>query len=271
MTTSNRTITIGATNSFTAIFTNTIPLETLTAGGVTQEVPVGTPLVLVNGLYRTNHVFANTNPVSFTITSSISGAQLFYTLDGSDPVSSVTAKQWTNAVTLTNPVRVSAIAYTPDFSSYVTNDPVTVNVLPVYPLAATTKGGGALTIDLPSGPYLSNTVVTLTATPQAGWTFLGWTGDATGTNNPLPVTMIRAKSIQAVFGTPLGITPNSFGTITASPATNFYAFGSTVRLSALPVAGRYFLNWGGAASGSSLSPLDFVVTNATNEIGRAHV
>ncbi|RTL13815.1 MAG: hypothetical protein EKK56_03715, partial [Flavobacteriaceae bacterium] len=44
-----------------------------------------------------------------------------------------------------------------------------------------------------------NTNVTLTATPIAPQTFTGWTGDASGTTNPLTVTMNQAKTITANF------------------------------------------------------------------------
>ena len=40
-----------------------------------------------------------------------------------------------------------------------------------------------------AGSYLLNTTATLTATPNPGYLFTGWTGDATGTTNPLSVLM----------------------------------------------------------------------------------
>jgi uncharacterized repeat protein (TIGR02543 family) len=41
--------------------------------------------------------------------------------------------------------------------------------------------------------------VTLTAVPDSGFFFSSWTGDATGTTNPLPLTMDANKSVQANF------------------------------------------------------------------------
>ena len=49
------------------------------------------------------------------------------------------------------------------------------------------------------GQYAPNTSVTLTATPATGATFTGWSGDATGTVNPLTVTMNSDKNITANF------------------------------------------------------------------------
>ncbi len=42
-------------------------------------------------------------------------------------------------------------------------------------------------------------MVTLTALPEAGQTFAGWSGSASGTQNPLVVTMNQAKVITASF------------------------------------------------------------------------
>ncbi len=66
----------------------------------------------------------------------------------------------------------------------------------------------ALTVTSPNGTvvkspdaatYDSATVVQLTATPSAGYVFAGWSGDATGSSNPVSVTMNAAKSVTATF------------------------------------------------------------------------
>ncbi|RYD28382.1 MAG: hypothetical protein EOP86_23170, partial [Verrucomicrobiaceae bacterium] len=51
-----------------------------------------------------------------------------------------------------------------------------------------------------AGEYAFGTTATLTATPDAGYVFTGWTGDAGGTDNPLPVLMDSDRTIGAVFG-----------------------------------------------------------------------
>ena len=47
-------------------------------------------------------------------------------------------------------------------------------------------------------PCLGQTV-TLTATPNAGYVFTGWSGDATGSANPLVITMDGDRVIGATF------------------------------------------------------------------------
>ena len=43
--------------------------------------------------------------------------------------------------------------------------------------------------------------MTLTATPAAGWTFAGWSGDLTGSTNPQTITIDANKVVTATFTT----------------------------------------------------------------------
>lgn len=66
-------------------------------------------------------------------------------------------------------------------------------------LTVNVAGEGTVTVtpDLPA--YLPNQVVTLTAVPAAGWSFAGWSGDASGTANPLSLTLTANKTVTATF------------------------------------------------------------------------
>ena len=63
--------------------------------------------------------------------------------------------------------------------------------------------GGGITVDpAPTGGgYLAGTPVSLTATPNAGYEFAGWSGDITGssTTNPMTVAMDGDRNITANF------------------------------------------------------------------------
>jgi hypothetical protein len=73
--------------------------------------------------------------------------------------------------------------------------------------------------------------------------------------------MTRNKSAQALFGTTLSTTAAGGGSVVLNPTGGLYPYGTTVQVSAIPQAGKFFGLWGNAASGN-LNPLSFVVTNA---------
>jgi len=60
-------------------------------------------------------------------------------------------------------------------------------------------GRGKVTANPRANRYNNGATVQLTATPDASQSFIGWSGDASGTNNPLTVTMNQSKVITASF------------------------------------------------------------------------
>ena len=62
------------------------------------------------------------------------------------------------------------------------------------------QGGSVLTGNSDYyGPFKSSTIITLTATPSGGNVFAGWSGDASGTTNPISVTMTKDKTVALKF------------------------------------------------------------------------
>jgi uncharacterized delta-60 repeat protein len=62
--------------------------------------------------------------------------------------------------------------------------------------------GGAVnmtTANCADGKYTAGTVVQLSAVPAAGFSFLGWSGGASGSANPISITMDADKSVTASF------------------------------------------------------------------------
>lgn len=59
---------------------------------------------------------------------------------------------------------------------------------------------GSSTLTPPKISYVLGQNVQLTAVPDPGYGFLGWSGDATGTANPLTVTMNGHRNLTAQFG-----------------------------------------------------------------------
>jgi uncharacterized repeat protein (TIGR02543 family) len=64
---------------------------------------------------------------------------------------------------------------------------------------ASPASGGTITRSPNSDSYASGASVTVTATAKSGYKFDGWSGGATGTTNPLTVTMNADKVITAKF------------------------------------------------------------------------
>jgi chitinase len=68
---------------------------------------------------------------------------------------------------------------------------------PTYTLTTAVVGSGA--VDPAGGTYNKNTMVTVTAIPDSGWTFDHWDGDLSGTENPTTIRMSSDKHVIAVF------------------------------------------------------------------------
>ena len=94
-----------------------------------------------------------------------------------------------------------------------------------YSLAIAVEGEG--TVTPPGGTYPSNTSVTLVATPDAGWVFNRWAGNASGNVNPLNITMTENKTITAVFLQPPSIVSHLQNFSTGRGSTATFAVSAT--------------------------------------------
>lgn len=72
--------------------------------------------------------------------------------------------------------------------------------------------------------YIDDTIITLTATPDADSIFVKWTGDITGTTNPDSVTMSAPRTVDAEF--------SSLVTVACPPITVSSGFGAAPGISA---------------------------------------
>ncbi|HCY40352.1 MAG TPA: hypothetical protein DHV48_03215 [Prolixibacteraceae bacterium] len=179
------------------------------------------------------------------------------------PATGYTFTGWTGDATGTiNPVSVTMNS----------NKNVTANftaiVADTYTLNVTAVNGTVLKVPSKTA-YNSGEIVVLTATPAMGYTFTGWTGDATGTINPVSVTMNSNKNVTANFTANL---PNTYslnviavnGTVLKVPNKTAYNSGDIVQLTATANSGFKFTGWSGDANGT-LNPLS-VTMNADKNI-----
>jgi len=195
----------------------------------------------------------------------------------------VTSVSQTNLIGTFNP-RVAASTWQPrwligtsgSFNSLWTqlvggrNPGYSITVSPV-PAGGTVTGGqincgtgGAVCQQL----FTAATTVSLTATPDTGYTFSGWGGSCSGTGATVQVSVDAARVCSAVFtstsGTTyqLNVTRPSNGTVTGTgvscgtggtDCTETYAAATSVTLTAAADSGYTFAGWGGSCAGTSPS------------------
>ncbi|WP_034061350.1 InlB B-repeat-containing protein [Lacinutrix jangbogonensis] len=112
------------------------------------------------------------------------------------------------------------------------------------------------------GMFDDATSVELTATPDLGYQFDGWSGDASGTTNPFTILMDADKTVTANFSLIQHVltisAPN--GSVNVSPGNigYIYNYGTNLTITAIPNAGYQFVGWSGDASGSA-NPLSLVM------------
>jgi hypothetical protein len=140
-------------------------------------------------------------------------------------------------------------------------DAFLAKIVNFYNVSVTTPGGGTVVVNPPTGSFAENSFVTLTAVPAAGWSFLGWFGDASGSSPTTNLIVSWNKCVEALFGTPVSTSAAGGGTVSITPATTLFPYGSVVRLVATPQPARYFSIWGGSASGN-MNPLYFTVSDS---------
>ncbi len=125
------------------------------------------------------------------------------------------------------------------------------------------SGRGSVLRSPGGNPYAQGTVVTLTAMPDSGCKFNGWSGDLTGMENPITIIMNTDKEVTANFTEinpgyySLAVSIVGQGSVTIDPAGEIYLPGTIVKLTAIPGLGWEFYRWYGDLS---------VVENPTNII-----
>ncbi|HPS02225.1 MAG TPA: InlB B-repeat-containing protein, partial [Candidatus Sumerlaeota bacterium] len=110
-------------------------------------------------------------------------------------------------------------------------------------------GGGSVTRNPDAASYSYGSLVELTATPAAGYRFVNWSGDVTGTARTVTVMMNSDKNVTANFALiprfTLLLTRKGEGTLTATPESgdSTYEMGTLVTLEAVEADGWYFAGW----------------------------
>jgi hypothetical protein len=130
-------------------------------------------------------------------------------------------------------------------------------------LTLSASPGGSISAAPDQVTYTEGQVVTVTATADPGFAFIGWGGDLAGTTNPESLLMLDDATVSANFAvlTTHTLTLNAVGdgSVAADPASSPYTLGDLVTLTATPAAGSVFTGWSGDLSGS-VNPAQLTIT-----------
>ena len=225
----------------------------VSAIAILQVIPPNAPSIRVNGQLAVGTI-PSLNPGTVQISGGYPGGMVFYTVDGSEP--SFASIVYSGEFQVLDTTVIRAMSLSSDFSGTAFAPPVTVAITPTYNLATSVGGLGSIGITPGVGPYLSNSVVTLTASGSTNWVFDHWTGDLTGNANPATLTMNGVRTVQAVFvpsAYPLTIGTSGGGGVTANGQSisqgTYYPVGSSVSVQGVPSTGWSFLRWQGTEVG----------------------
>ncbi len=259
-------VTVSDAGNYDVVVTNDYGSVT-SSNAVLQVLPPSAPSISVNGRLAVDPVMVGSSGL-ISMSGGFPGGLVFYTLDGSDP--SVASIFYAEPFTLTNSATIKAMSLSADFSQTAFAPAISLVVLPVYGLQVTVSGSGSVSLNPATGPYLSNSVVTLTAVAATNSIFDHWGGDLSGSVNPATLTMNGPRSVLAVFGPatyPLTIGTPGGGTVTANGQTissnTYYATGSAVSLEGLASSGWSFLRWQGTTN-SAVNPFNISMNQTQN-------
>lgn len=161
----------------------------------------------------------------------------------------------------------NVVSTSANYTFAITGNRTLVANFAIITYSITTNGNNGSVAATPNqAAYNSGSSVQLTATPNTGYVFTGWSGDASGSANPLTVVMNGNKNITANFAaTAFTLTVTAVnGTVAKNPNAATYNSGSVVQLTAAANPGYSFTGWSGDASGST-NPLN-VTMNANKNI-----
>jgi len=154
---------------------------------------------------------------------------------------------------LSDNAKISAIKVKPDFKGNAYNvDIQSVN--------------GSVSLNPQGKTFMEGSKVSVTATPDYGYVFSGWSGDISGNDNPANIVIDSNLIVTANFvrnTNHILFLESINGSITLDPPGGEYSEGTVVTLTANPNAGYYFKEWSGDIAGSE-SPVTITMNSDKN-------
>jgi len=154
----------------------------------------------------------------------------------------------------------------PDTLVMIADTSVTATFVPLPPTYVLTRnvvGSGTIDVSPDLASYDPGDTVIVTALPDSGWSFAGWSDGLTGTENPDTLVMQSDTTITATFTQPqyaINVTVVGNGSVLRNPDKALYDPGEEVALVAVPDSGWVFMGWSGDLT--SFSNADTVTVTA---------
>jgi len=250
------------------------------SGTAQGQVSVGAPVTLTAPSASSGSYFAGwsgglgtcasgtTNPCSFsmpaygvTVTATYTLYQYTYYFDGNGATGSPspTSRTLNYGASLSAPTDPTRTGYT--FSGWSPSIPATMPLNGGTSYAQWTVVQKYLTVGNdghgtggPAGWYNYGTVVTLTASPNAGYYFNYWSGNSDCTDGSVTMTTdVSCTANFAIYQYALTISSsggNGSGSYGGNTAGN-YNYGTSLSVTANPSSGSYFTSWTASGSASS--------------------
>jgi len=247
------------------------PSNTATRAGLIEvkaTTQLNTQVTGGTGTITVNPTSSTGLPAGLYYTGTAISASLVYVYNG--PGGQVTFNRWLrNGVLAGNdPSNVNIVVG--DVANSETPTTLTAELIKViteqdFALTATAGAGGSVQVlTQPNGTvdtskYISGTVVTVKAVPNAGYRFTNWTGPvdlATTATTTLTITAdtaISANFTKILYPVSVAVTNGQGGTVQIltppDGPNNTYFLGTIITIQATPNAGYEFVNWEGADAG----------------------
>ena len=130
-----------------------------------------------------------------------------------------------------------------------------------YQLTVANSSGGATSPVAGTYTYYSGDVVPLSATADAGYHFVNWSGGVADPNAASTTVLMDASktvtanfALDTTFPLTIAVSPSAGGTTNPAPGTYNYSSGTNVTVDATPNAGYHFVNWTGDVQGTVTNP-----------------
>jgi len=147
------------------------------------------------------------------------------------------------------------------------NKVITANFAEKIKYTITTEvSNGSIYLTPTGGTYYEGVEVTLVAQPHVGYKFMGWSGDLSGSENPVSVVMDKNYLVTAVIEQIAAYTLSVSGTngfVSVSPQKVTYEPNEAVVLIAMADEGYRFLDWSGDITGTENPTAVFMTEDKT--------